>query len=112
HPRLLLESKTWMPAPSAGMTEESGAGASSQIVARIGAVERLVAEREVGDDVALDHDFEQRPLEPGRIAQVAARDTLAIEPQPGEHIATEGFGEANSLARLPRPPDLRPGAPR
>ena len=46
----------------------------SQIVPRIGAVERLVAEREVGDDVALDRRFQQRPLEPGRIAQMAAVD--------------------------------------
>ena len=35
-----------------------------QIVAGIGAVEALVAEREVGDDVALDGDLQQRPLEP------------------------------------------------
>ena len=42
--------------------------------ARIGAVERLVAERKVGDDVALDRRFQQRPLEPGGIAQMAAFD--------------------------------------
>src|SRR5262245_8196189 len=100
HPRLLLESKSWMPAPSAGMTEESLVRASSQVVTRIGAIERLVAEREVGDDVALDHHFQQRPLEPGRVAQMAAHDALAIEPQPGEHIAAERFGEAHYFARL------------
>ena len=33
---------------------------------RIGAVEALVAEREVGNDVALDHRFKQRPLPQGR----------------------------------------------
>jgi hypothetical protein len=37
---------------------------ASQVMAGIRAVERLVAEREVGDDVALDRSFEQRPLKP------------------------------------------------
>ena len=45
-----------------------------EVVARVGAVERLVAEREIGDDVALDRRLEQRPLEPRRVAQVAALD--------------------------------------
>jgi hypothetical protein len=35
-----------------------------EVVARIGAVEGLIAEREVGDDVAFDRDFKQWPLEP------------------------------------------------
>jgi hypothetical protein len=46
---------------------------------RIGAVERLVAEREVGNDVAFDRDLQQRPLKPGRIAQMAAGDA-AVAP--------------------------------
>src|SRR5438445_2195365 len=44
--------------------------AASQIVARVGAVERLVAEREVGDDVALDRGLQERPLEPAGIARM------------------------------------------
>ena len=46
----------------------------SQIVARVGAVEGFVAQREVGDDVAFDRRLQQRPLEPGGIARVAAGD--------------------------------------
>jgi hypothetical protein len=36
----------------------------SQVVARVGTIETLIAQREIGDDVALDHRFQQRPLEP------------------------------------------------
>src|SRR5215510_16589604 len=68
------------------------------MMARIGAVERLVAEREVGDDVAFDHDLQQRPLKPRRIAQMAARHALTIEAHPDEHIATERFGETETFA--------------
>src|SRR3989304_5726966 len=68
---------------------------------RVRAVERLVADREVGDDVALDCGFQKRPLEPRRVAQVAALYTaLAVEPQPDEDVATEGFGETEALATL------------
>src|SRR6266446_6395911 len=35
-----------------------------KVVPGIGTVERLVAERKVSDDVALDGRFQQRPLEP------------------------------------------------
>src|ERR1700722_4492669 len=59
----------------------------SQIVPRIGAVERLVAEREVGDDVLFDRGFEQRPLEPGCVAHVTARDAAAGDAQPDQEIA-------------------------
>ena len=44
----------------------------SEVVARVGAVEGFVAQREIGDDVAFDRRLQQRPLEPGRIAQMAA----------------------------------------
>ena len=57
---------------------------------RIGAIEGFVAEREVGDDVALDHRLEERPLEPGRVTQVAALDeAAAIKPHPHEHVTAE-----------------------
>ena len=64
-----------------------------EIVPRIGAVERFVAERKVGDDVAFDRSFKQRPLKPGGIAQVAARDAV-VEPQPDEHVASETLDES------------------
>src|SRR5262245_43642396 len=87
-----------MPAPSTGMTEEKCVPVSSEVMPRIGAVERFVAEREVSDDVAFDHHFEERPLEPRRIAQMAARHALAVKAHPGQHIATERFGEPETFA--------------
>jgi hypothetical protein len=71
-----------------------------KIMSRVGAVERLIAKREVGEHVAFDHHLQQRPLEPRGIAQVAARHALAIEAQPGEHIATERFSETETFADL------------
>src|SRR5262249_56862387 len=53
---------------------------SLKVVSGIGAIERLVAEREVGDDIAFDDGLQQRPLEPGRIAQVATGDALVRQP--------------------------------
>src|SRR5882757_7844468 len=59
---------------------------SLEVVARVGAVEGLIAEREVGDDVAFDRGLQYRPLEPGWIAQMAARDlTVCTEAQPNEN---------------------------
>src|ERR1700733_2855680 len=46
-------------------------GFALEVVSGIRAIERFVADRKIGDDVALDCGFQQRPLEPGRIAQVA-----------------------------------------
>ena len=65
---------------------------------RIGAVERFIAEREVGDDIALDSGFEKRPLEPRRVAQMAARDAAVFDAQRSHHIAAETFGKAQSFA--------------
>src|SRR4029077_16970603 len=53
-------------------------GSFFKIMPRIRAVERLVAEREVSDDVAVNGGFQQRPLKPRRIAHVAARDCSAL----------------------------------
>ena len=76
-----------------------------EIVPRIRAVERLVAQREVGDDVAFDDCLEERPLEPRRIAQVTARNpALAADPHPGEDIAAKGFDEAQPFPTLPASP--------
>ena len=72
----------------------------SQVVPRIGTVERLVAEREVGDDVALDRRFQQRPLEPGCIAQMAAIDA----PRRIDAAATPARRRGTPRpARCPRP---------
>src|SRR3954447_12185033 len=70
---------------------------------RIGAVEGFVAKRKVGNDVALDDRFEQRPLEPGRVAQPAMHDAAgSIEAHPAEDIAAESFDK-----RIPLPSDDR-----
>ena len=72
--------------------------------ARIGAIEGLVAEREVGDDVALDHGLEERPLEPGRVTQVAALDeAAAIKPHPHEHVTAEYFDKSKAFPGFSAP---------
>src|SRR5208337_3483206 len=69
---------------------------------RIGAIERLVAEGEVGNDVALDRCLEERPLEPGWVTQMAAPDeSAAIKPHPYKHITTERFDKSETFTRLP-----------
>ena len=70
-----------------------------EVVARIGAVERFVAEREVGDDVAFDAGLEQRPLKPGRVAQMAALDpAVSAEAHPHEKVAAKGLDQGKPLA--------------
>src|SRR5690348_15367298 len=82
--------------------------AASEIVSRVGTVERFVAQREIGDDVALDRRFEQRPLEPRRVAQVAARDrAVGIEPQPNQHVAAEALDQRQAFTAIPRQLDTR-----
>ncbi len=65
-----------------------------EIVPGIGAVERFVAEREIGNDVALDGRFQQGPLEPGRIAQVASCDAITVDAHPCQNVAPEGLDQA------------------
>src|SRR5258708_21165250 len=82
---------------------------ASEIVPRIRAVERFVAEREVGDDIAFDRSLPQRPLEPRGVAQMAARDArIAVEAKPSEDITTESFGERDALAGVSWSCDLGP----
>ena len=70
---------------------------------RIGAVEGFVAQWEVGDDVVLDDRFEQRPLEPRRVAQPAMSDADgSIQPHPAENISAEAFDERKPLAGAAR----------
>src|SRR5690606_15879055 len=85
--------------------EQESAHVGSEVVPRVRAVERLVAQREVRDDVAVDGGLEQRPLEPRRIAQVAALDAAGRDPDPGEHVAAEAFDEREALARAGRQRD-------
>src|SRR5882724_357952 len=72
---------------------------SSEVVPGIGAVERFVAEREIGDDVALDHRLEQRPLEPGRVAEMAAEHAAIVaQPDRGEDVAPESLDDPKAFA--------------
>jgi hypothetical protein len=50
-----------------------------QIVSRIRAIERFVAEWKISDDVALDSGLKERPLKPGWIAKVTTRDASMVE---------------------------------
>src|SRR5664279_6090814 len=49
-----------------------------QVVPRIAEVERLVDQREVGNDVADHRMLEHRPVLPGGIVAVAAADAVAL----------------------------------
>ena len=70
-----------------------------EVAPRIGAIERFVAEREVGDDVALDRRLQQRPLEPRGVAQMAARDGAVVrEPHMREDVAAKALDEGKALA--------------
>src|SRR5208283_165081 len=66
-------------------------------------VERFVAEREVGDNVALDHSLEKRPLEPRGVAQMAARDKgPRVEAHMREHVAAKGLDKRETFGRFAR----------
>ena len=60
--------------------------------------EGLVAHREVRDDVALDRGLQNRPLEPGGIAQMATNDPIrAVKPQPYEQVPPEALDDSGAL---------------
>src|ERR1019366_7768862 len=74
-------------------------GIRLEIMARVRAVERLVAEGEISDDVPLDRCLEQGPLEPGGIAQVAPLDPrIGAKADPGQNVATEAYDNGHALA--------------
>jgi hypothetical protein len=67
----------------------------------IGTVERFVAEREVGDDIVHDRNFQQRPLKPGRVAQVATPDpAVFVDVHPYQDIAAKTFSEGKALTTV------------
>src|SRR5258708_19750892 len=73
---------------------------SSEIVARIGAVEGFVAEREVGDDIALDYRFQKWPLKPRRVAQVASFDPTIPQAEPNQNVAAKSLDDRHGFPRL------------
>src|SRR5215467_6767394 len=74
-----------------------GAWLVLEIVSGIRTVERFVAQRKIGNDVALDGGFKQRPLKPRRVAQMAPYHAIAVEAHPSEHVAAEAFGKSQTL---------------
>ena len=78
----------------------------------IGAVEGFVAERKIGDDVALDDRLQQWPLKPGWVTQVTTLDgAVGVEPNPGQNVAAKALNQSEALARLVNARDLDPGFP-
>src|SRR6195256_1424528 len=79
---------------------------ASQIVARIGAIERLVAEREVRNDVAFYGRLQERPLEPARVPRMdAGKPAVCPDAHAHEDIAAEGLDQGGAfIGRRPRRP--------
>ena len=74
---------------------------SLEIVARIGAVEGLVAERKVRDDIAFDRRLKQRPLKPGWVAQVAPFDLSIPQAEPNEDVAAKSLDDGHTFTGFP-----------
>src|SRR4051794_13681721 len=79
---------------------------SLEVVARVRTVERFVAEREIRDDVVLDDSLQQRPLKPGRIAQVASLDLTVPQAEPNQNVAAEPLDDSHAFARLRTMPNV------
>src|SRR5450755_3262273 len=72
-------------------------------MAGVGAVERLVAQGKVGDDVAFDGGLEDGPLKPRGIAQMATLDVAVGScSEPHQHVAAKTFDQRYSFARARR----------
>src|SRR5271167_1385647 len=85
----------------------------SEVVPRIGAIEGFIAERKIGDDVALDDRLQQWPLKPGRVAQVAALNgAVDVKANTGQDVAAKALDQSEALARLMNARDLDPNFPR
>ena len=67
---------------------------------RIRAIERFIAEREIGDDISLDRNFKQWPLKPGWIAQMTARDVTRLKLQRNQYVATKTFDQREAFAAV------------
>src|SRR5262249_38990051 len=69
-----------------------------RVVTRIRAIERFIAEREIGDDISLDRNLKHGPWNPGWIAQMTARDLTRFEPQRNQYVAAETFDQRQPFA--------------
>src|SRR6185503_6455531 len=71
------------------------------IVPRVGAVERFVAQWKIGNDVTLDHRFQKGPLEPRRIAQMTAGNAArTVQPNPDQDIAAKALHDSEAFGRI------------
>src|SRR3981081_2906171 len=70
----------------------------SEILARVGAVERLVAEREIRNDIVFDDSLEQRPLEPRWVAQAASLDPAILQANPNQNVAAKSLDDGHAFA--------------
>ena len=62
------------------------------------AVEGLINERKIGDDIAFDGRFKERPLKPGWVAQMASLDyARRADPHPDENVASETLDERGAF---------------
>src|SRR5690242_5652039 len=67
----------------------------SQVDPAVGEIERLVDEREIGDDIAEDRVLQRRPVLPGGIVRVTAMDRAAWPRlESGEHRAAPTLDES------------------
>jgi hypothetical protein len=73
---------------------------SLEIVARIGTVERLVAERKIRNDIVLNDSLEQRPLKPGGIAQMASFDPAIAQAEPDQNVAAKSLDDRHAFPQL------------
>ena len=74
---------------------------ASEILPRIGAVEGLIAEREIRHDVAFDRRLQKGPLEPGRIARVTAVGGPSFETRALRAPQNEGEDGRGKLLKWP-----------
>ena len=64
---------------------------------RIGAIEGFVAEREVGDNIALDRRLKKWPLKPRRVAQMASFDPTIPQAEPNQNVAAKPFDDRHII---------------
>src|SRR5438105_13905311 len=79
-----------------------------KVVARVGAVEGLVAERKVGDNIVLDYGLQERPLKPRGVAEMASLDPTIPQAEPNQDIAAKSFDDRHAF---PRAAELLPLCP-
>jgi hypothetical protein len=69
------------------------------IMARVGAIERLVAQWKVGNDISFDGGFQKWPLKPGWVTNVTAGDrTAPRDAQPHQYVTAKSLDQRHAFA--------------